>query len=389
MKKKFLIFIFCPIFSFGAYCDVYLMWGIGTGYSNMAGNGGWCMFDTYFNTQYYPFDGPIGFGFDLRMKYTLIGYDYKYYEYDRYRPNKIKEINGHVGQNCVEFIACPTLLLRLFNHRNNGDGVHPVLKFFPVFAYSIHDAFNCYDDITQPIPSYSSLPAKPGVKEPCIGGGVELCLNWARSQYPTGGGEVFLMYNQNKFLETKENYFSIGFGVRWYFRKSLLDEKALKKVALEQEQRQKEYAARQEQIRQQKAQERQDAENAAIQSGSLNEMINFINQYGDSANIKLAIERYFSKDKNQPHKEIKGYDNPYSFENGSVYFCSSMSVFQWVSKYSFLAKVNGDIIYVETSDIENLGSRISYAFLKANGVFEYSSAVSSLNIVPRFTLVLF
>lgn len=385
MKKKFIILAAFAIFSAGAYCDMYFMWGVDNGYTNMAGNSGW-YFGTFLGAQYYPFDGPIGVGLDLKLRFPLINYkDYKY-EY-RYRNslhniNEIRTAKSDIASIGIDFVVAPTLSLRLF-YKEHKRNFHPVLKLYPVFAYSKHNEFS-FLKLLDKSNSFKTI------SEPYIGGGIEICFNWTKAvEYPRGGGEVFLMYNQGTLLDTKEKYFSIGLGIRGFLRSSIRDKRAVEKIRLEQERMQREYAAQKEQERIRLAQERAEAETAAIKSGSLPKMIDFINQYGDSENIRLAIEQFLSGNKNQSYKELKYFENPYSFEKGSVYYCSSLSVYQWISEYSFLAKVDGEIIYVETSNIENVKNRISYAFLKANGVMEYSSAMSSLKIVPRFTLMLF
>ncbi len=390
MKKNLLIFIACVILSFGAFCDTYFMWGGDTGYENMAGNNGW-YFDTFFDVQHYFFDGPIGLGLDLRVKFPIIGYRYKFENKGYYssRYSDVYDIGGG-----VDFIASPTLSLRLFYHKNNGKGLRPIIKFFPVFAYSIHEDF----DYISTINNDGRRSEQEKVKEPYIGGGIEICLNLTVSQYPMGGSEFFLTYNQGKLIDTKENYFSIGFGVRGFFRKSPRDERIVRQLELEEfkrleeeSDREKQKRLQEEQKRQQRENERLRAEKSVIQSGSLTEIINFAEQYGYSANIRLAIERILSGNKNATYKELGNFENPYIFEKGTVYYCSSLTVFQWISEYSFLAKVKGDIIYVETISNEIVGNTktIYYAYLKANGVMEYNSAMSSLNIVPRFTLMLF
>lgn len=379
MKKNFMVLIAFVIFSASTYCDIYFMWGLDNGYANMAGNGGYYS-NILFDTLYYPFDGSIGLGVDLKLQFPWIHYKD---HWSQYRQNTIGELittkSGGLYTG-IDFVVTPTLSLRLFHNRRN---YYPVLKVFPIFAYSKHKEFYFF----RPYTGGSKYPAT--VSEPYIGYGGEICFNWTKSvDYPTGGGDLFLTYSYGWLMDTKEKYFSIGLGIRGFLRRSLRDKRAVKKAELEQERLRAEYAALQEQKRQQAELERQEAETAAIKSGSLDNMINFINQYGDSKNIRLAIERLLSRNENASYKEFSSYENPYSFERGGVYYCSSMEVFQWVSEYSFLAKVNGKIIYVETSNIENVRGRISYAFLKANGVYEYNSA-TSLNIVPRFTLMLF
>lgn len=380
MKKKFMVLVAFAIFSAGTYCDVYFMCGLDNGYVNQAGNGGYYA-SVFFDTLYYPFDGPIGLGMDLKLRFPILSYKGHRYQY---RLNTIGELRtasssaSHIG---IDFVVAPTLSLRLF-YKNHERNFYPVLKVFPVFAYSKHKEFVFLRLLNE----RSDMGT---VSEPYIGYGGEICFNWTKSvDYPTGGGDLFLTYSYGWLMDTKEKYFSIGLGIRGFLRRSLRDKRAVKKAELEQERIRAEYAALQEQKRQQAEQERQEAETAAIKSSSLDDMINFINQYGDSKNIRLAIERLLSRNENASYKEFSSYENPYSFERGGVYYCSSMEVFQWVSEYSFLAKVNGKIIYVETSNIENVRGRISYAFLKANGVYEYNSA-TSFNVVPRFTLMLF
>lgn len=385
MKKFFCSLFAFTILSIGAYCDMYFMLGADFGYANMAGNSGY-YFGGFFDVQYYPFDGPIGLGVDLKARMPLIKYkDHKYqYRYtDPYnRIDEIRTLNSNTKYGGSDFMVAPTLSLRLFYKKHNN--VYPVLKVFPVFAYSKHQEFEFVHLLDK---SNSSKT----IKEQYIGYGAEICLNkqslWG--VYPKLGTQFFVTYNHGKLLDTNEKYFSIGLGVRFYYRKSLLEERAAEKARLEAAQKQREYEARKAQIRQQEEQERLQAEALAIESGSLRAMIEFLNQYGDSANIRFAIEQVLSNNKNQSYKELSHFDNPYSFERGSVYYCSALDVYQWVSEYSFLAKVNGKIIYVETSNIENVKSRITHAFLKANGVLEYNTATSSLNIVPKFTLMLF
>lgn len=383
MKKKFIILAAFAIFSAGAYCDIYFMLGADLGYANMAGQGGF-HFETFFDTQYYPFDGPIGVGLDLKLRLPRIGHNYRN-EYKQMGEVLTSRLKSSTGPFNIDFVVAPTLSLRLFYKTNNRNlNLYPVLKVFPVFAYSRHGEPYFLMRLGQ------SANDWPVISEPYIGGGAEICLNLTQDvPYPKGGGEFFLTYSYGQLMHTKEKYFSIGLGARGFFRKSLLDKRAVEKIRLEQERMQREYAIQKGQERIRLAQERAEAETAAIKSGSLPKMIDFINQYGDSENIRLAIEQFLSGNKNQSYKELKYFENPYSFEKGSVYYCSSLSVYQWISEYSFLAKVDGEIIYVETSNIENVKNRISYAFLKANGVMEYSSAMSSLEIVPRFTLMLF
>lgn len=379
MKKIFIFLAGFVIFSAGAYCDIYFMLGADLGYANMDGNGGFYA-GTFFDTQYYPFDGPIGLGLDLKIRISNIINTFQN-EYKQLGEVLISKEKPYVKAG-VDFMVTPTLSLRLF-YKNRNRNLYPVLKAFPVFGYSRHKEHYYLLRLNHTSDDW------PSISEPYIGGGGEICLNYS-NEYPIKwGGEFFLTYSYGYLMHTKEKYFSIGLGARGFLRKSLLDKRAAEKAALERTQRQIEYAEQQERIRQQKEQERSEAEAAAIKSGSLTEIINFINQYGDSKNARLAIERLLSGNENQSYKELKYFENPYSFEKGSVYYCSSLSVYQWISEYSFLAKVDGEIIYVETSNIENVKNRISYAFLKANGVMEYSSAMSSLNIVPRFTLMLF
>lgn len=386
MKKQFMVLIAFVIFSASTYCDIYFMLGADLGYANMSGNGGF-YYGTFFDTLYYPYDGPIGVGLDLKIRRPIIRNNYQN-EYKQLGKTLISKLKT-AGCGGIDFVVAPTLSLRLVQLDfgclfEKALNLYPVLKVFPIFAYSKHNESYFLMRLGQ------SADDWPGISEPYIGGGAEICFNLTQFEdYPTGGGEFFLTYSYGRLMHTKEKYFSIGLGARGFFRRSLRDKKAVKNAKLEQERRQAAYAALKEQERQQAEQERQEAETAAIKSGSLDEMVNFINQYGDSKNIRLAIERVLSRNENASYKEFSSYENPYSFERGSVYYCSSMEVFQWVSEYSFLAKVNGKIIYVETSNIENVRGRISYAFLKANGVMEYNSAMSSLNIVPRFTLMLF
>ena len=377
MKKFFCSLFAFTILSIGAYCDIYFMWGANLGYANMAGDGGFYA-DTFFDTQYYPFDGPIGVGLDLKLRLTGIHYEYLD---GNQRVPKVKTDMGLAG---IDFMVAPTLSLRLF-HKNIRSILYPVLKVFPVFAYSRHKEFYF---VMQPGQTARNWPS---IFEPYIGYGAEICLNKPvyDGAHPWWGAEFFVTYNHGKLLDTKEKYFSIGLGARVYFRKSLIEKREMEKIELEAAQKQREYEARKAQIRQQEEQERLQAEALAIESGSLRAMIEFLNQYGDSANIRFAIEQVLSNNKNQSYKELSHFDNPYSFERGSVYYCSTLDVYQWVSEYSFLAKVNGKIIYVETANIENVKSRITHAFLKANGVLEYNTATSSLNIVPKFTLMLF
>lgn len=386
MKKKFMVLIAFAIFSIGAYCDIYFMLGADLGYANMAEHGGF-IFETFFDTQYYPFDGPIGVGLDLKFRLPAIDH---VCEYDKNFKETLFQHGSPAPRGRMDFVVAPTLSLRLVQ-LDFGDlffsgeaSLYPVLKVFPVFAYSKH---------REPyfiIHTGQSPGDWPMISELYIGGGAEICFSMTGyGEYPKGGGEIFLTYSYGRLMQTNEKYFSIGLGGRGFFRRSLRDKRAVEKAELKLAQLQAEYAARQEQKRQQEELERQEAEAAAIKSSSLDEMINFINQYGDSKNIRLAVEQVLSGNKNQPYKEFNGYENPYGFEKGSVYYCSSLNVHQWLSEYSFLAKVNGDVIYVETANIENLKNRISYAFLKANGVLEYNTAASSLKIVPRFTLMLF
>ncbi|MBD5436327.1 MAG: hypothetical protein HDR36_07450 [Treponema sp.] len=383
MKKKFMVLIAFVIFSASTYCDIYFMLGADLGYANMEGYGGFHL-ETFFDTQYYPFDGPIGVGLDLKLRFPIIRCEYRneYKQMGKILTSKLRTTTT----GGIDFVVAPTLSLRLFHKNYNYNRnlhLYPVLKVFPVFAYSKHSTHYYLLNIE------GQRLGLTRISEPYIGGGAEICFNLTRFEdYPTGGGKVFLTYSHGWLMDTKEKYFSVGLGARGFFRRSLRDKRAVKKAKLEQERMQAEYAALQEQKRQQAELERQEAENAAIKSGSLDNMINFINQYGDSKNIRLAIERFLSRNENASYKEFSSYENPYSFERGGVYYCSSMEVFQWVSEYSFLAKVNGKVIYVETSNIEDVRGWISYAFLKANGVYEYNSA-TSLNIVPRFTLMLF
>ncbi|MDE5776633.1 MAG: hypothetical protein K2H67_07130 [Treponemataceae bacterium] len=385
MKKIFMLFVFLTIFSAGTYCDIYFMLGGDLGYVNMGGYGGF-IFETFFDTQYYPFDGPIGLGMDLKLRLPVIRREYRA-EYKKGNKILISELMKAESTCGVDFVVAPTLSLRLFhkNYNYNRDlHLYPVLKVFPVFAYSKHSNHYYLLDIK------GQTHGSTRIAEPYIGYGGEICFNWTKSvDYPIVGGDLFLTYSYGWLIDTKEKYFSIGLGARVFLRRSLLDKRAVEKSKMELERMQAEYAAMQQRVREQKELEKQSAETAAIISGSLDEMINFINQYGDSKSVRLAIEQVLSGNENQSYKEFNGYENPYSFEKGSVYYCSSLNVHQWLSEHSFLAKVNGDVIYVETANIENVKNRISYAFLKANGVLEYNTAASSLNIVPRFTLMLF
>lgn len=375
MKKFFCSLFAFAIFSVGAYCDTYLMWGGDFGYANMAGNNGFYA-GTFFDTQYYPFDGSIGVGLDLKLRIPFIRYKAHEYLYGHYQNKEIQVTNTG-----VDFIAAPTLSLRLASFS---------LKAFPLFAYSIHSDFDFVEIDGQ---------VRGNVKEPYIGGGAE--IGWFGHFI-----DAFLTYSYGKLIYTKEKYFSIGFGVRFSSRikslqerkkeeeeKALAEQKRQQEYAEQQAQKQREYEAKQALMRQQEQerlqaeQERAQAETAAIESGSVKKMIDFVNQYGYSENINLAIERGLSNNKNQPYKELTYVGNPYSFERGSVYYCSALEVTQWLSEHSFLAEVNGKIIYVETSNIKNVKSRITHTFLKANGVYEYNS-VSRLNIVPKFTLML-
>lgn len=383
MKKNFMVLIAFVIFSASTYCDIYFMLGADLGYANMEEYGGFHL-ETFFDTLYYPFDGPIGLGLDLKLRLSILRQDFRN-EYKQLGQILTSELRKSTDCD-IDFVVAPTLSLRLFHKNYNYNRnlhLYPVLKVFPVFAYSKHGEHYYLMRLGQ-------SGSRPRIAEPYIGFGGEICFNLTRFEdYPTGGGEVFLTYSHGWLMDTKEKYFSVGLGARGFFRRSLRDKRAVKKAKLEQERLRAEYAALQEQKRQQAELERQEAETAAIKSGSLDNMINFINQYGDSKNIRLAIERFLSRNENASYKEFSSYENPYSFEKGSVYYCSSLNVHQWLSEHFFLAKVNGDVIYVETANIENVKNRISYAFLKANGVLEYNTVASSLNIVPRFTLMLF
>ena len=389
MKKTFMIFAAFVIFSASAYCDIYLMWGGDIGGESQGGP----YTGTFFDTQYYPFDGPIGLGLDLKVRWPFTSIDYKYQKKKDYS-NKIETVQSYDGGFGIDLIAAPTLSLRLFQNRNDGKGLRPVLKFFPVFAYATHPEFHFLRPIDQPKKEWKY------VSELYIGGGFEACLNRTGNPFPTRGTEFFLTFDYGKLMETKETYFSIGVGIRGFFRKSLRDEKTMMKLELEAAQERKQLLEQEEKRRQevfqqlererlQRMQERTAAEESALQSGSLREMINFVNQYGDSKNIRIAIERLLSENKNQSYKELTYYENPYSFERGSVYYCRSLTVYQWVSEHSFLAKTNDNsIIYIETANIGRVTNTISYAFLKSNGVMEYS-ARAGLQIVPKFTLMIF
>lgn len=380
MKKFFCSLFAFAILSVGTYCDTYLMWGGDVGYANMAGNGGYYT-GTFFDTQFYPFDGSIGVGLDLKLRIPFIRHKVHSYLYEHYTNEEIQ-----VTDLGVDFIVAPTLSLKLSSF---------TLKAFPLFAYSIHTDFDFVEVDGQ---------VRGNVKEPYIGGGAE--ISWAGRII-----EAFLTGSYGKLMHTKGKYFSIGLGVRCFsriksHREKIEEEKIAEQQALIRQQ--------EEQERLQAEQERAQAETVAIQSGSVKKMMEFANQYGGSENIRLAIERVLSNNKNQSYKEISLFDNPYSFEKGSVYYSPSTNfgrtvsiyVYQWLSQYSCLAQVTDapmdpenliydrqyfrtEIIYIEGENIKNIkGKKIDRAFLKANGVYVYNTAGGSFKIVPKFTLML-
>ena len=172
-------------------------------------------------------------GLDLKLRLTGIHYEYLD---GNQRVPKVKTDMGLAG---IDFMVAPTLSLRLF-HKNIRSILYPVLKVFPVFAYSRHKEFYF---VMQPGQTARNWPS---IFEPYIGYGAEICLNkqslWG--VYPKLGTQFFLTYNHGKLLDTNEKYFSIGLGVRFYYRKSLLEERAAEKARLEAAQKQREYEAR-------------------------------------------------------------------------------------------------------------------------------------------------
>lgn len=162
---------------------------------------------------------------------------------------------------------------------------------------------------------------------------------------------------------------------------------------------------RQRELQERELLEKQRIENLyseAVRSRNIDRIVNYINTYKNNryfvTDSYREIAKILSNNQNINFVYIRNdhnadIPNPYNFDRNSIYYCSRITLQQWIER-SFLADIsNGNsrgstLIYVQDSyNVNNISRSINNVYLRYIGTETYTAVSGAITTVAKFNII--